>query len=133
MALVSISIPPQAPILDKLSAENIPVAGNGFAGAAYGAAFALGMTFPKRGVSMMKARPYDCESKGLAHTLAVLKTEADGEVSYAAGDGRAISSEGMRLSEPLVGAFRRNCLRIIPRAGPSRMAAAVAAWSSCTG
>ena len=58
-----------------------------------GQGLGTGMTFPKGAVTEMKTLPHHGEPKGFAHALAFLKTDAKGEVSYAAGYGWAKAGE----------------------------------------
>jgi unsaturated rhamnogalacturonyl hydrolase len=64
-----------------------------------GAGLGTGVAFPKGAVLEMKAQPYAGEPKGFAHALAWLKTDAKGEVHYAAGYGWAKAGEITSLPE----------------------------------
>lgn len=64
-----------------------------------GVGLGTGMTFPKGLVTEMKSLPHDGEPKGLAHALAFMKTDANGEVSYTAGSGWAKAGEITSLAE----------------------------------
>jgi rhamnogalacturonyl hydrolase YesR len=58
-----------------------------------GQGLGTGVVFPAGTVSTMKSLPHEGEPKGFAHAVALLKTGAKGDVSYATGYGWAKAGE----------------------------------------